>query len=784
MGEGMEHQYGYFNETGDEFIITAPDTPRPFDNFLFNKACYANVHQTGIGCFDYQVDGKEGIQLFTGIGRVCDYDVFGKDHLYNRLIYIRDNETGAFWNVGWEPVNKAYEEYRCTQGLGYTIITNKTNGVRATLKLFIPQGNDPVELWKLEIKNESGERKNLSLFVYNQVQFKYKWDFDSYGDMIYRTTWMDKQQNMFYATKHPFIKPHDCLTAFFTADTAIESYDGSRNSFVGQYATLAAPQAVVNGRCKDSDGSADATVSALQFDLSLDKEDDKKIELMLGAVREEKDAVALKSKYIGHFDWFFDEMVNNNRALLSQNEIKTPDKHLNRMINFWNKQATLFGSTWGRWGYNGYRDIVQQGYGVSAVTPARTKEILREAFRYQYASGMSVRGWNPIDEKAYSDSALWLEFTLNAYLRETGDLAFLDEVIPFKDNGEATVFGHITRALDFFEDNKGKNDLLLIKYGDWNDSLTGVGKEGRGESVWLSIAYAQAMREMADLADFMGNTGKRDEYLERREKIIEAVNQNAWDGGWYKRCYADSGRALGSKDNQYAKIFMEPQCWALIADVADPQRAETMLDSMDELLDTPVGYLLLTPSFKEFDPEIGRITSMEPGIAENGTIYSHTNVWMILGLLRYGMGDRAYALFKKITPGYLGGKDHDIKQNTIPFQYANCYFGPEHKNNAYQMEYSWITGSVGWFTNVIETAMLGVCPDFRGLKIDPCLPSGFQTCEMKRTWRGAAYHITISNPDGKEKSEVEITADGQEIKGNILPAYGDGKEHKIVVKIK
>lgn len=777
----MKYRYGHFNEDGTEFVIIAPNTPRPYDNFIYNEVCYGNVHQTGIGCFDYQMEGKEGIQLFTGVGRICDYDVFGKEHLLNRLIYVRDNETGEFWTVNWEPVCKEYEEFTCTHGLGYTIIMNKTKGTRSAFKLFIPRGRDPVELWELTTANESDRPRDYSIFIYNQLQFKYKWGFDSYGDMIYRTTWFDKEGNTFFAKKHPFRAPTDYLTAFMAPDEPIAAFEGTRDKFVGLYSTLAAPQAVVDGSCTNFNGSADATIGALQFNIKLGAGESKRIHLILGAVRNEEDAEGLKIKYFGNFNRYFEEMKAARLALVTKNEIKTPDAHMNRIINYWNKQATLFGSTWCRWGYNGYRDIVQQGYGVCAMTPARTKEILTEALRHQYASGMAVRGWNPMDAKAYSDSALWLEYTLSGYLRETGDTAFLSEVVPFMDEGECTVLEHIQRALDFLEANKGDHGLLLIKFGDWNDSLTGVGKNGKGESVWLSIAYAQAMREMTEMMDFLGDTVQAAEYQSRREAMMKAVNETAWDGGWYRRCYDDLGRPIGSKENQYAKIFMEPQCWALIAGVADGERAAQMIASMDEMLATPVGYMLLTPSYREFDETIGRISSMEPGIAENGTIYSHTNAWMILGLLMNGMGDKAYELFKKITPGYLNGPDNEIKESCLLYQYANCYFGPEHKNNAYQMEYSWITGSVAWFTNVIETAMIGVKPDYAGLRIDPCLPKSWDKVEMTRSFRGADYSFIIENPKHIEKGKVSITVDGAALDGGVVPVFGDGKTHTVRV---
>ena len=359
----------------------------------------------------------------------------------------------------------------------------------------------------------------------------------------------------------------------------------------------------------------------------------------------------------------------------------------------------------------------------------------------------------------------------------------MSEVYPFRDEGEATVLGHMDRALDFLESNKGEHDLLLIKFGDWNDSLTGVGKEGRGESVWLSIAYAQALCEMAELARFMGDSAKEANYLSRREAIMKAINDNAWDGEWYRRCYTDNGSPLGSVQNKYAKMFMEPQCWSLISGVASEERANTIIKAMDERMLTPVGYLLLTPSYKEFDSTIGRISSMEPGICENGTIYSHTNIWMILGLLKYGKADLAYELFKKIAPGYIVGDNTEIKNKCLPYMFSNCYFGPEHKNSAFQMEYSWITGSVAWYTNTMENYLVGARATYEGLVIEPHLP--FESAKMKRSFRGAEYDITVSNPSKLAKNyTLEITVDGKKLDGNIVPSFADGKTHSVAVIVK
>lgn len=764
----MTFPYGYFSPDGSEFIVTNPATPRPFDNFLWNDSLFANVQQTGVGYLDYQIGDTEAVQLYTGVGRICDFDVFGRDHLMNRLIYVRDNETGEFWNINWEPVRKSYDAFEAVHGLGYTILRTTVDGIAAEFRIFVPIGKDPVEIWTLRFQNRSNRPRNLSVFTYNQFQFKYKCGFDSYGDMIFRGSWFNSELNAVVASKHPFRKPHDYLTGFMTADYPMAAFDGSRDAFVGTYNSLKDPQALLRGSCSNTPGCSDATIAAGQFNFSLEPQARQEFSLLIGATDREEKIADFRRAYFGNIETHFQTLRAEKSALLNRNRITTPDAQMDRLLNGWVKQATLFGATWCRWGYNGYRDIVQHGLGVASLQPERTREILLQAFRHQYSSGLALRGWNPIDEKPYSDSALWLVFTLVTYLKETGDFQLLEETAPFYDEGSASVLSHVERALDFLESNKGAHELCLIKFGDWNDSLTGVGKEGRGESIWLSQAYAEAMREMADLMERLERPGKAKEYRTRRTEILNAINRHAWDGEWYTRCFNDAGQPIGSQENRFARIFMEPQSWALICGAADDERAGQLIAACDRLLGTPHGYQLLSPAFTEFDETIGRISSLEPGVCENGTIYSHLNIWMILGLLRYNMADKAYEVFRKISPGYIDGPE-DRKGNCPPYMYANCYYGPAHRNNSFQMEFTWITGSVAWFNTVIINEMLGVKPTYNGLQIDPCLPSGWKEVKVTRNYRGCNYEITLRNPDGRNHGDVRLMVNGQPVEGSVLP---------------
>ncbi|WP_309397934.1 GH36-type glycosyl hydrolase domain-containing protein [Cerasicoccus maritimus] len=774
----MRSPYGYFS-SNNTFITTRPDTPRAFDNFLWNDAAFACVQQTGVGYFDYQVDGKEATKLMTGEGRICDFDIFGRDAMMSRLIYIRDNDTGEFWNLNWEPVCHAYDRYECEHGIGYTDITSSTHGIASRLRIFIPDGKDPVEMWTVSLRNESDRLRNVSIFFYNQISFAYKWGFNSYGDMIFRNSYFDAGNNAVVATKHPHVSPHSYQTGFLTSELSFDYFDGTRDAFVGVYGGLHRPQAVVNGQCSNTPGSSDSTVLVGQINRTLAPSEKLTFDALLGVTDSSGGIAELKEKYLGRADEHFAKMLEARSAPLLKESIQTPDEQLNRIINHWAKHQTHYGATWCRWGWMGYRDIVQHGFGVSSFDSDRTRCIIMDALRYQYRSGLAIRGWNPIDEKSYSDSALWLIFTITAYLKETGDFKLMDETIPFYDEGEGSVWEHFDAVLDFLETNKGAHGLCLIKYGDWNDSLTGVGKQGHGESVWLSMAYARALTDVAELYAYLGNERKEQAYMERYESMKKALNQEAWDGEWYVRCFDDDGRAIGSAADVQGRIFANAQSWALISGIVDEQRSEQLLKSCDDHLLTELGYLLLDPTFTEPDDRIGRISYLEPGICENGTIYTHVNAFMIWALLLDRRAERAYDLFKRITPGY--DSENHYKEESPPYIYANCYFGPEHRNRAFQMEFTWMTGSVAWMYQVVVRYLVGVRADYEGLIIDPQLPAEWDEVHVSKTYRGVKYEITVKQGDEYESRQIQIDGELHTDSSGLIPLMEVGQSCRIEV---
>jgi cellobiose phosphorylase len=755
--------FGAFADESAAFRVTDPATPRAFDNFLWNDAVMSCVQQTGAGTLDIQPGKEQAIQVFTGIGRICDLEAFGREHLMSRLIYIRDNNTGAFWNVGWEPVRAEYTHFSCEHGLGYTRIESETNGITASLLLVVPPGDAPVEQWRLTLRNRSGSVRNLSVFAYNQIQLGYKWGFESYGDMLYRGAWFNKDVQGMIVQKHPYVAPHAHLTAFFASDRLPDGHDGSRRLFVGDYATLAAPDAVVNGACTNTPGSCEATIAALQFNLTLKPDSEDSIGFAVGLTDSEENAAALSRQFAGTALESLERVKSAAQTRHHRNTVETPDPQFNRLMNDWLKQQSLFGATWCRWGYMGYRDIVQHGMGVCSFAPERTRDILIEACAHMKRDGMALRGWNPVDTKPYSDSTLWLVYTLTAYLKETGDFDLLNEDVPWFDGGSASLLEHIETAMQTLEDNKGAHGLCLIRFGDWNDSLTNIGREGKGESVWLSMAYVHAMDLLAELFTFRGDAGRSSNYNTRAETMRQALRDQTWDGEWFVRCFDDRGEPVGSAKNEEGQIYLNPQSWALISGIADPAQREKLLAACREHLLTPAGYRLLYPPYLKRNDHIGRISYLEPGICENGTVYSHVNAFLFLAQLKEGMADEAYETFRRLSPGYADNPDCP-KGRIPPYIYANGYFAPEHRNNALQAEFTWITGSAAWWLESAMEHLIGVRRDYEGLKIQPALPSEWDEVSLRRTFRGKEFEIHI-----QRTGTPSLRLNGDQLDDGLIP---------------
>lgn len=431
---------------------------------------------------------------------------------------------------------------------------------------------------------------------------------------------------------------------------------------------------------------------------------------------------------------------------------------------------TAFGAHHCRWGIKGFRDIVQHGMGYSYIEPGVVKETLIKCLRHQYSNGFAVRSFPAIhcdSDMKYNDSSSWLIYTITEYIKETGDFDFLDEVVPYMDNGASTVFERLNLIVTSVFNDRGEHGLVRMRGGDWNDSFTHVGIKGRGESVWLSMFLAKAILLLDELCTKLGRQNSK--YREMYDTLKTDINNNAWDGEWYICAFNDIGEKIGSKGSKGAKVFLNVQSWALISGIADTAKSASILKAIDENLKTEYGYILNSPAYTMLDENIGRLSAIEPGTLENGTSYTHGNAFLVYGMLLSGKGNEAYQILKSINPQNPALADLPI----VPYVYANCYYGPSYKKCPGKMEHSWVTGSVNWLTESIIDFMLGVRRTYDGLKINPVLPDELSEVVVKRKYRNCNYHISIHN-NGKYLKK--ITVDGITHDMNTALPYKAGQQ--------
>jgi cellobiose phosphorylase len=755
----------FFDDIRDEYVVTDPREKKYQDNYLFNNSVFSYVTHTGMGYSRYTDDNNYTTNLIHGT-------IDNQQYEHSRMIYIRDNKTMEYWSVGWEPVCKPYDTYECRIGLNYNTILNKTNGVECKWTIFVPQGKDPVEMWDVSVTTK--EVRDLSVYFFTEISLLTT--IQTYGHDGYMSASYHNNNNAITVRKSS-----QALVGKLNAVSCIpsmkpDSYTCSRYDFVGLYQTPSNPIAVTKSGLSNSAASKERVCGAFQFDVKV--EGSVSLNNLILGHNELEDINYYIRKY-SDFNSCFIETQKTIQQQFNRLKISTGNESLDRITNVWNKQMILYGQKHCRWGIKGYRDVVQHSQGGLYFDTELSRKNFIECLRYQKSDGFSVRSFPVVYEDSkmhYSDSASWLIFAVTEYIKETGDLEFLNLRIPFLDEGEASVFQHLELIVDSLFADRGEHGFVRIHGGDWNDSLTHVGINGRGESVWLTMFLAACCLVMEELTSYLRQPSAK--YLYMHKVIKDCVNQYAWDGEWYLRAFNDEGGKLGSKDNTEGKIFLNAQSWAIISGIADEQKTAMIKKSIDKYLLTDYGYILNYPTFTKLDKNIGRMTVMEPGTAENGSVYMHGNAFLIYALLCDGDSERAYSLLQRIQPDNLDLADKAV----CPYIYGNCYYGPAHKKEYGKMEFSWITGSANWILQSIIELMLGIRRTYEGLVIQPHLSSKIATAEVNREFRGCKYNITIENSG---QSVASITINGMEVEvGKPLPLIKeDGKQNIVKVKL-
>ncbi len=784
-------KYGDFTKDGKEFVVTKPNTPRPWFNYLFNDVYHCLVSQTG-GGFSYLKDPK--------YFRILRYDHISTDRP-GRYVFIRDTKTSEVWSANWQPLRRKLDSWEARHGLGYTTVTAKKSNVESRITYFVPH-QAPLEVWLVTLRNTSKQKKTLKVFptvdlVCGDIALE-----SHYRNIIclYNEGYFDEGLKAVVAFKHPFRTEQLNGYGFFSASLPIKGFDVNREKFLGRYNEFFHPERILEkGSCANSVCRGEDMVGVLELDVSLKPREEKTFVVCLGFV-EEKNAIARWLERYTKVSVAKQELQKVKDFWETQTQrifVKTPDKKFDLMTNMWGKYQLCAITHWrgtshyhGVEGGLGYRDTAQDIEGLLSVDMELAKKKMYKILYYQYNCGHAVSGFSDIEgtwenmgqagvvKKA--DVAVWLPYTIVSYVKETGDVHFLKEVVPFHDGGEATVYEHVVRAIRHLYATRGEHGLPLIGKADWNDAYDHVGYKNKGESVWLGMAFCRACLHIEELAHFIGDAATAREMREKYEELKKVVNNTGWDGSWYLAAFNDEGYKIGSSENREGKVPLNSQTWAILSHVVTPERLPKILDKIDNYLDTQYGPALFLPSYTHFNPGIGRVTAFAEGTKENAAVFSHACAFKVVADCTIKRNEEAYDTFKKLFPMSEAKSDHE-KYKAEPYVWAEYVVGPGSKDRFGEGAFTWNTGTTPWMFIAATEWILGVRREFKGLLVDPCIPKQWKECFVRRPFRNAVYEITIKNQKGKGKKVSKMTVDGKVLDGVIIPPHGDGKVHKVEV---
>lgn len=773
-------QYGHFE--GREYVITRPDVPASFTNYLGLENFVTVISHNAGGYSFYRTPQYHRITRFRPNGVPKDRP--------GHYVYVRDDDTGEYWSLSWQPVggDLTAHHYETRHGLSYSKFKCERGGISGTQTLFVPLGDD-CELWDVRLENHSGRARNLSVFGYCEFSYHH---IDMDNQNFQMSLYAAGSRYVDGIIEHELHYETDSFQ-YFTAGFEPDGFDAQRDAFIGIWNSETNPEAVAAGRCSSSQGTTGNPCGALMKRVTL-KDGEKTRLLWILGEGGEQNAREARAKYTrdGAVDKAFAALGRWWDKKSAAIRIDTPHPEMNLLINTWTLyQAEInvlfsrfasFIEVGGRTGL-GYRDTAQDAMCIPSAEPDGCRRRLLQLLNGQTSQGYGLHlfqpeWFDPEDKDAFrsptivpsfdpktmihgiedvcADDALWLVAAVCEYVRETGDKAFCSQVVPFADGGEATVYEHLKRSLDFTASQTGKHGVALGLRADWNDCLN----LGGGESAMVSFLHVWALGHFVELARWLGHAEDAERYHTLQEQTIHQCEDVLWDGAWYRRGFTASGRVIGSDQNAEGKVFMESNTWAVVSGTAPPERARSAMDAVDQFLYTDYGLMLNAPSFTAPDDELGFVGRVYPGVKENGAVFSHPNPWAWAAECMLGRGSRAMRFYDALCPA----KQNDILdlRRAEPYSYCQFIMGKDHPLQG-QANHPWMTGTAGWAYFAVTQYMLGIRPDYDCLRVDPCVPADWKEFSVTRRWRGAEYRIDIRNPKGVEKGVVSMTQDGKAV---------------------
>ncbi|MFX1573173.1 MAG: GH36-type glycosyl hydrolase domain-containing protein [Promethearchaeota archaeon] len=812
-------KYGYFDDENKEYVITRPDTPLPWINYLGCESYFSIISNTA-GGFSFYKDAR--LRRLTRYRHNNVPTDFG-----GRYLYIRDNKKKEFWSPTWQPTLNKVEQYKCRHGLGYTIISSFYKKIKAKIRYIVPLG-DSLEIWQLSIENY--RKKPIDLSIFSCIEFCL-WDakddsanfqrnlnigeIEVEDGVIYHKTGYRERRNHF---------------AFFSCSNPLEGFDTQRDKFLGLYRSWKNPIVVENGQSFNSEAHGWAPIGSHHVKFILNPKEIKQIIFILGyhenQIEEKFEPVGsqkINKSSVKKIIKKYENPINVDNALKTLNSywdtilnkfrVETPDIHTNRMINIWNpyqcvitfqlsRSASFFES-----GLNrgiGFRDSNQDLLGYVHLAPLQAKNRILDLAATQLKTGGAYHQYQPLTKQGnhelgsdFNDDPLWLVLSVAAYLKETGDWSILDEQIAFENElgTEKSLLTHLQLSLEYIHNRLGPHGLPLIGRADWNDCLnlncfsespdhsfqTTKNKEGKvAESIFIASLFIVASKEFSEILQHKGFVNESRNYLDWAEKMTSITLNYGWDGEWFLRAYDDFGNKVGSHECDEGQIFIEPQGFCIFAGVGIKENlVKGALKSVKNRLATPHGIMLLQPAYSRYYLHLGEISSYPPGYKENGSIFCHTNPWIMIAETIVGNGDQAHDYYTRINPS--ARENISEIHRCEPYVYAQMIAGKDAPNYG-EAKNSWLTGSAAWNYIAIMNWILGIRPDYEGLFISPIIPKNWQSFKAIRIFRGVKYNVSVERVGVGNKSLVFVN--NKQIENNIVPLPpSDIKELFINVKI-
>jgi cellobiose phosphorylase len=796
--------YGYFDVPEREYVITNPCTPIKWINYIGTRRFGGFVDHTGgaLICKDDPTFNR----ITKYIQQMPASDFKGE------TLYLRIHDDGGYrvFSPFFVPTLGDFQGFECRVGLGYTRIITEFYDLRTEATIFVPLEAE-CELRDIKITNVGDKPLNLDAIPIVEYTHPDALKQFTNADWVPQTMQSVAIQDMEFIilVQYPFMY-RDTKVNLFTSNLPASSFETDRKRFLGQneYGTFQHPSSLQEEELSDTQAQRGDNIAALLHPFgNIQPGETRRLITQLCQAQNVDAAYPILQRFreaneveaeLAKIKSFWD-------AYLSAMQVETPDESMNTMLNLFNPRQCYVTKTWSRYlsyyqlGLGargiGMRDSCQDVMGVLAAVPQEAKEFLQTLLSFQKIDGSGMHQFNPLTLEGsagdslemedrphyYSDDHLWLILAVCAYLKETGDLAFLEERIPFYDKNRqgspienASVLEHLRRGLAFTKQDTGQHGLPRLGFADWNDT---VNLPTGAESLFTANLYGKALLEMIGLLEYLDDP-VASLYTADYEEMNRRVERYAWDGGWYVRYFDAEGEALGSSRNSHGQIYLNAQSWVVISGFAPAERARQAMDSVYARLNTKFGIKLSTPGFDGFDPKFGGVTTYPPGAKENGGIFLHPNPWAIIAETLLGNGDRAYEYYAQINPA--GKNDNVDLYECEPYVYAQNILSDEHPQFGLGRN-SWLSGTATWCYQAATQWILGVRPEFGGLRVDPCIPKVWDSYSTHRRFRGHLFAIHVHNPEHVCKGVKKMKVDGKILEGNILPPDLPGSEHQVEV---